>query len=168
MDDIEDFLRRAAERRQAKASQSPAPASKPKPAPEYTDARAERMPRKRDEEPAPIQAILVEEHNEPLADHLAQVKRQRQVVAAKADKRRAGGSVKPMTPPVTAAPASSRAASPPLQKPAGQRLGSSQTQSASRSPGTAADGLIELLKRPEGIAQAFLLQEILRRPTERW
>ncbi|MBX3415072.1 MAG: hypothetical protein KF708_20480 [Pirellulales bacterium] len=45
--------------------------------------------------------------------------------------------------------------------------GTSEAAATETSP-TALDGLAELLRSPAGLRQAFILQEVLRRPEERW
>src|SRR5690606_19088011 len=68
--DIEDFLRRAAERRQARQANRPAPPSPPA-RPEYSDARRERAPQARADDDELIVAEVVED---PLSRKLAELR----------------------------------------------------------------------------------------------
>lgn len=186
-DDIEDFLKRAAQRRQAKTtpakpaadpaqaplSQPPQaqrsqaapaqPTSSPRPAPsrpEYTSARSERIPRNRPEEEPPLQAILVEEEGRPagqgVAEHMQRLKKQRTKATKEADNRRAGGSVQPVVPASQyVVPERAPSVAP-------------QITTGDNSGFTASDRLITMLRQPEGMLQAILLQEILTRPEHRW
>jgi hypothetical protein len=177
-DDIEDFLKRAAQRRQAKTTpadpaQAPQaqrtqatpapPTSSPRPAPsrpEYTSARSERIPRNRPEEEQPLQAILVEEEGRPagqgVAEHMQRLKKQRTKATKEADNRRAGGSVQPVVPTSQyVVPERAPSVAP-------------QITTGDNSGFTASDRLITMLRQPEGMLQAILLQEILTRPEHRW
>ena len=176
-DDIEDFLKRAAQRRQAKttpakpaADPAQAPLSQPPQAqraqarpvssrPEYTSARSERIPRNRPEEEQPLQAILVEESTpagQGVAEHMQRLKKQRTKATKEADSRRAGGSVQPVVPASQyVAPERAPSVAP-------------QTTTGDNSGFTASDRLITMLRQPEGMLQAILLQEILTRPEHRW
>jgi hypothetical protein len=161
--DLEDFLRRAAERRKAKAAQQkqqpqrqakqpaqqrPAqqrPAQKPpqRRQPEYTDRRAERIVRP-EPEPIPV-AEVIEEPTDSLAA------RKRRLEEAKKAAERAK------------AEAAKRASS--------VRSASSQPTSSGTAPaltGDFASDLLKMLKHPNGIKQAILLREILDRPEHRW
>jgi hypothetical protein len=173
-DDIEDFLKRAAQRRQTKASSSPAPASSPaKPAPvkplaaprpEYTSARTERIPRNRVEDEQPLQAILIEDDNqtgEGVAKHMESLKKQRTKAAKVAEEKRAGGTVKPLP----AAPAASTGG---YVVPDRAPSVAPQTMTGDNAGFTVSDRLITMLRQPEGMMQAILLQEILKRPEHRW
>jgi hypothetical protein len=179
-DDIEDFLKRAAQRRQAKttpskpaadpaqAPLSPAPqaqraqAPPARPAssrPEYTSARSERIPRNRPEEEQPLQAILIEESTpagQGVAEHMQRLKKQRSKATKDADTRRAGGSVQPVVPASQyVVPERAPSVAP-------------QITTGDNSGFTASDRLITMLRQPEGMLQAILLQEILTRPEHRW
>ncbi len=170
MDDIEDFLKRAAQRRQAKASQS-SPAPPPAPRPEYSDSRTERRPRNVPSDDTPIQATLVDEATEPLNEHLQQIERQRIRVLVQAAKRRAGGTVKPVSMAEDSVPTVT-APTPTAQvdrnaMPATMMI-RPVTITGDDAGFTAMDRLVTMLRQPEGMLQAVLLQEILRRPTERW
>ena len=174
-DDIEDFLTRAAQRRQAKTTpakpaadpvqaqpvqRTQAPPARPVSSrPEYTSARSERIPRNRPEEEQPLQAILVEESTpagQGVAEHMQRLKKQRTKATKEADSRRAGGSVQPVVPASQyVAPERAPSVAP-------------QTTTGDNSGFTASDRLITMLRQPEGMLQAILLQEILTRPEHRW
>ncbi len=167
-DDIEDFLKRAAQRRQAKSAQAPPPKpAPPKPAPprpapvaqsrpEYTSARTERIPRNHPDNEVPMQAILVDEDVvEPVSKHVSQLKRERVNATKAAEVRRAGGAVKPVA--VQAYVVPERAPNVASKVSTGDNAGF-----------TATDRLITMLRQPEGMMQAILLNEILTRPEHRW
>ena len=149
--DLEDFLKRAAERRAQKQQQAggggadgqrPArPAPKPRPKPEYTEARRERHVRQRYEEPIPV-AELVEPVN-PLSEQ------QRKLAESK------------------------KKAAEAREKLAQQQRDIHEPQEADRgvisiAGGSPAEQLLDLIQRPGGLQQAFLLREILERPEDRW
>jgi len=162
--DIEEFLRRAAQRRQAKSSQAPASSPPSVSArPEYTSAKSERIPRNRDDE-APIQAVLVDEDvfSESVADHMKGLSKKRAQTTKQSDERRAGGTVKPVEPPSMVSGDSFYVAK--------ERAPSvaPQTVVGDASGFTVADRLVTMLRQPEGMMQAILLQEILKRPEDRW
>jgi hypothetical protein len=149
--DLEDFLKRAAERRAQKQQQGgrgaapdgrPQQTARPRPRPEYTDSRRERQIREPAEDAIPV-AELVEEVN-PLAEQ------QRKVAEAK--KR--------------AEEARKRIAE--LQSKSGSSQGGPTSGSESPPEGTPIEQLLEMIRRPNGIQQAFLLKEILDRPMDRW
>ena len=158
--DLEDFLRRAAERRKAKAGQQkpqpqrpaqqrPAqqrPAQKPpqRRQPVYTDRRAERIVRP---EPEPI---LVAEVIEEPTDSLAARKRRLEEAKKAAERAKAE--------------AAKRASSV-------RSVSSTRPTSSGAAPaltGDFASDLLKMLQHPNGIKQAILLREILDRPEHRW
>lgn len=143
--DLEDFLRRAAERRRAKAG-SAAPNPPRRPRPEYTDSRRERVT-----EPIEVAEIVDDPIEVGSGDDVgrtlaAQRKRIREAEqrAAKirAQTKKALSGIKP----------ASRGSQPPP---------------AIAVP-TSADDLIQLLTQPGGLGQAILIKEILERPEHRW
>jgi len=161
-DDIEDFLKRAAQRRQAKASPSPPPnpAAFPPQRPEYTSARSERIPRNRPENEKPMQAILIEDEAvEPVAKHVTQLQKERLKALREAEARRAGGTVKP----VDQKPASQTYVVPERAANVAPKVTTGDNQGF-----TATDRLVTMLRQPEGMMQAILLNEILTRPEHRW
>ena len=161
-DDIEDFLKRAAQRRQAKAAQTPPP----KPAavapqrPEYTSARSERVPRNRPENEVPVQAILIEDEAvEPVAKHISQLQKERLKAARETAARRAGGTVKPVD---------TKAVSQAYVVPERAANVAPKVTTGDNQGFTATDRLVTMLRQPEGMMQAILLNEILTRPEHRW
>lgn len=143
--DLEDFLKRAAERRAQKQQQGGAgsrpTAPKPKPRPEYTQARRERQIRPVVEEAIPIAEIV--ESTDPMAE-----KRQRLAVAKqKADEARSRMAKQQLD----------------IHEP-----GAVDRGVISIAGGTPAEQLLDLIRRPGGIQQAYLLKEILDRPVDRW
>lgn len=157
--DLEEFLKRAAERRAQKQGGA-APKTQPKqaapverpspvqrqtesrPRPEYTDARRERQVRAPIEEAIPIAEII--EPVNPLLEQearVAEAKRRADEARKKMSKIRQS---KPQAAPVMA-------------------------ELVPDAQGSPADQLFELLKSPDGVRQAFLLREILDRPDfDRW
>ncbi len=147
--DLEDFLRRAAQRRQA--SLPPAQAATPSPArsrPEYSNRQAERKtraPQDEDDDDIPIAAIAIDE----LVEEDPYAMQRKRIAAAKAAAE------------AEAAQVAARFAK--LQQP---QHGSPASNYA--SSGNLADDLIGMLRTPGGIQQAILLREILDRPEHRW
>jgi hypothetical protein len=139
--DLEDFLRRAAQRRQAKAAQQQPPA--PRQRPQYSDRRTERIVR-----PVEADEILTAEIVEEEDPNSFQA-RMRRVEEAKR------------------AAAKARAeATPKLKKvKTGQPRSSGVGAALSGNP---AQDLLRLLRQPGGIQQAILLREIFDRPEHRW
>ncbi len=167
--DLEDFLRRAAERRQAKAAGQPmqgqpvpharphvapgqpfqanpipvSPTDSQRSRPQYTDSRTERVVVV--DEPILV-AEVVEDHDSLWQERRRQIEKSRKAaeeaesIAAKAmAKAGVGGH------------------------------GSSRSQtSAIGLTGNVAEDLLRLLQSPIGIQQAVLLREILDRPVDRW
>lgn len=146
--DLEDFLKRAAERRAQKQQQGGGakqrPASRPRPRPEYTDSRRERQIRQPIEDAIPV-AEVVESVN-PLAEQ------QRKVAEAK---KRAEEARRKM--------AELQQSKRGQQGPSGGGEGN-----VSFSGDAPIEQLLQMLQHPGGIQQAFLLKEILDRPIDRW
>ncbi len=143
--DLEDFLRRAADRRKAKTAQQQPPAQQQRrptpqrrPQPEYTDRRAERIVR-----PEPEEILVAEVVEDPLAE-----RRRRLEQAKKAAAKAQAEAAKKMKSTKAAAPKSSGAA-PALT-------------------GDMTADIFRLLRQPQGMRQAILLREILDRPEQRW
>lgn len=147
--DLEDFLKRAAERRAQKQQQGggakPA-APRPRPRPEYTDARQERQIRQPVEDAIPV-AEIVEPVN-PLAEQ------ERKVAAAKKRAEEAKRKIAELQ----RSKGSNRSS----------QTASSTTAGSPLSNGTPIEQLIQMIHHPDGIQQAFLLKEILDRPMDRW
>lgn len=140
--DLEDFLRRAAQRRQAKAAQQQQ--QQPAPRPQYSDSRTER--RVRSAEPEEVfTAEIVEEDSSSIAARLRRIEEAKRA-AKKAEAEVAQAIEKAKT-----------------------RGGSKLTDAAPLAlSGNPAQDLLTLLRRPGGIQQAILLREILQRPEHRW
>ncbi|GAA5506123.1 hypothetical protein [Novipirellula caenicola] len=153
--DLEDFLRRAAQRRQANAgNRNQPPAARPaashpavpeqRKRPQYSNHRTERMVREVEEEI--YVAEVVEDEPSPWQE------RQRKIEEAK----RAAAEAESAAAKAFAKVKKGGTASPAPMAPGPQMTGN-----------VAAD-LIRLLQSPEGIQQAVLLREILDRPIDRW
>lgn len=142
--ELEDFLRRAAERRQAKAAQQQqqaAPAKRPRP--QYSDRARERVTRV-DEADEILTAEIVSSPSpaeDAIASRIRRVEEAKEVAAQiEAD---VAKKTKKMGKPASAAP--------------GLALS-----------GNMAEDLIRMLRKPGGIQQAILLREVLDRPEHRW
>lgn len=150
--DLEDFLRRAAERRKAKEGggggqpQRPPqqPAARPAQGPPDRPQQRPQQQRQRPPEPEPVLVAEVVEIPDPF-----QVRRE-QIAEAKAaaEKAKAAAAKQASQLPATA---SGKAKPAPIE-----------------STGNVAKDLIQMLRRPGGISQAILLREILERPEHRW
>lgn len=140
--DLEDFLRRAAERRQAKAAQQQAATRRPasRARPQYTDSRTERLARSVEAEEISADDLL-DDDPDSIATRMRRVEEAKRA-AAKAEAEIA------------------------------ERLKSKSGQkSAAPSPaltGHLAQDLIRMLRTPGGVQQAILLREVLERPEHRW
>lgn len=188
--DIEDFLKRAAERRQARQANRPAAQQPQRPAarPEYTDSRRERTVRPRDEDDELIVAEVVEQ---PLARRIADLKQKQADVQAAKQADRVGSAAKRDS--VAAESdmsrndrnrATRRAAdraeaalqsgrgSVPLAAPIAAQTAASQRNAMAAGqadPGSELiNELLQSLKSPHGLQRAMLLHEILDRPVHRW
>ena len=153
--DLEDFLRRAAARRQAKAGQAAAPAQ-PQPQQqqsraqrarqEYTNRNTERQVRQEDI----VVAEVVEE--DPFAARRQKIANGKKLAAkARAQANKAENKQK-------AAKASAKQAA---------KAASKSKSAAKVGPelgGAPIDDLLKLIRQPNGIQQAVLLREILDRP----
>ncbi len=143
--DLEDFLRRAAQRRQAKAAQRPQ-SQPPREKPQYSNRRSERVVDAVivDE---PLMAEIVTEEPNSLAAQQRRLQESRKAAAmAQAEAARTVSSLKPRSVSKT-----------------GKGAGTSMPLS-----GVTSKDLLKLLSHPQGIRQAILLREILDRPEHRW
>ncbi len=140
--DIEEFLRRAAQRRQQRANQrndQQQQATRPK-APQYTDRAAERVMRPSVEPIAePMMAEVIEDEADEVVASLGDMRRAREAT----DQRKIDNA---------------------LSRTSGTTKGE-QTRSKSNTP--AAD-LLRILKSPNGLQQAILLREILEPRGKHW
>ena len=148
--DLEDFLRRAAARRQKQAGeqQRSTPAPERPSQPEHSNRRPERRPRPRVEERQEeiITAEIVE-------DSISIAARSRRVEATRRAAKEAKQSVRKKRRVGTLAQ---------VAKPEPSQPTAAQSADETRT------NLIAALKRPGGIQQAILLREILDRPVHRW
>jgi hypothetical protein len=146
--DLEDFLRRAAQRRQAKASQRPQPPA-PRPKPQYSNRDTERVVDAVIVE-EPLVAEVIAEDSNPLAAQQRRLQESRKAAAlAQAEAAKKLSNIKGRRP--------SRLGSRARGGPASLALS-----------GVTSEDLIRLLSSPQGIRQAILLREILDRPEHRW
>ena len=145
--DLEDFLKRAAERRAQKQQQGGGaqphqrPAAQQRPKPQYTESRRERQVRQPIQEAIPVAEIV-----EPV-NSLAEKQKRLAEAKKRADEARA------------------QRGNPQSEATEVLIIEDGDTEIPA---GTPAEQLIELIRRPGGIQQAFLLREILERPEQRW
>jgi predicted DNA binding protein len=141
--DLEDFLRRAAQRRQAKAAQQSEPAPQRQP-PQYSDRRTERLVQARETDEV-LTAEVVQDDSSSIAARLRRIEEAKQ--AAKQAEAEAAKK---------------------LTKVRGTSLRSKSPSVAVAMPENQTQGLIRMLRDSGGIRQAILLREILDRPEHRW
>ncbi len=145
--DLEDFLRRAAQRRQAKAAQQRGggqPTAGSKTRPQYTDSRTERLVRAEEADEV-LMAEVVEDEEESIAARMRRLEQAKQAAAeAQAELEQ--------------------------RKRADRRGGRAKVQRESEKvlSDNPAEDLIQMLQQPGGIQRAILLKEILERPEDRW
>ncbi|TWU55259.1 hypothetical protein [Rubripirellula reticaptiva] len=140
--DLEDFLRRAAQRRQAKAAEQADSASVRRP-PQYSDSRSERNPQIEDIDEILTAEIVEEDDGSSIAARMHRLEEAKRVAselekASAAQMRKARGML-------------------PRQK--------LETKAFTGNP---VQDLLDALQRPGGVQQAILLKEILDRPVDRW
>ncbi len=138
--DIEEFLRRAAQRRQQRDNQqrSRQTPERPqrRPAPEYSDSRAERVARARQVvQQAPVMAEIIEDEELPVRT-LAARRKERETLNDQ-DRSRAANKSK-------------------------------EQGSPSTSDGNLQQQLIAMLRSPSGLRQAFVVREILEPRFKTW
>jgi hypothetical protein len=141
--DLEDFLRRAAQRRQAKAAQQSEPAPRRQP-PQYSDRRTERLVQARDTDEV-LTAEVVQDDSSSIAARMRRIEEAKKA-AAKAE-----------------AEAAEK-----LAKARGKSIRSKSPSVAVAMPENQTQSLIRMLRDSGGIRQAILLREILDRPEHRW
>jgi len=164
--DLEDFLRRAAERRRSKSTQQGQqgqqrqqgqqgqPTQQRRRAPEYSDRHRERVAQQADVPELvdePMMAELAEEVPEPW---------HRQPEPYNIDQP-GGESAQPKESGRSEGDDIAAA----LDRSSGRSAGASARIHWSNDP---ARDLIQMLQEPQGVARAILLKEILERPTHRW
>lgn len=142
--DLEDFLRRAAQRRQAKAAQErqQASAAEKRQPPQYSDRKRERV----------VDAVIVDDVPEAELvqdDTNSLAARQRKLAESKKAAAEAEAAAKKRASSV-------------------RQSRRSQAAVAHVLSGNPSEDLLNLIKSPGGIRQAILLREILDRPEHRW
>ena len=167
--DLEDFLKRAAERRQAKAAQQKQSAPPKRVPPQYSDRRTERAPR-----PVP-EAEIVEAQVVPAASAdnvvVAQTVTENQARSSQANRsgRRKAVKANAKAPSRIASEAKSGATASAGGNSNSRPYAQPTASTDSKQPvGFSAEDLVAMLKRPGGVQQALLLREILDRPEHRW
>ena len=172
--DLEDFLKRAAERRQAKATQQKQSTPQKRVPPQYSDRRTERAPRPLpDDEVVEAEVVEAQVVSASSTENvvLAQAVAENQVSAKQASRsvRRKAAKTNAAAPSRLAreAKANSKGGSDDNSNsmPYSQ---STATKGSQQSNGLSAEDLVAMLKRPGGVQQAILLREILDRPEHRW
>ena len=160
--DLEDFLRRAAARRQTKTGGQPSQPNQPqqqgpaeRPATrrrEYTNRHRERVPQATEVAEEPIAAEIVSDELESLSDQ------RRRIEAAK----QRAENIRQQANDTLPQPALSN------QSGATTSTGATRPTGATMSTGNTAEDLLRMLRHPGGLRQAVLLREILDRPEHRW
>ncbi len=141
--DLEDFLRRAAQRRQAKAVEQPKAEAPVKRAPQYSDSRSERIARVVDDAEEILTAEIVDDDGTSIAARMLRLE----------EAKRAAGHAE-------------QAAAAKMRKVRGMLPRQQKTVKA--ITGNPVKDLIAAMQRPGGVQQAILLKEILDRPSHRW
>ena len=146
--DLEDFLRRAAERRKAKAEasgQQAQPQRTQQRKPQYSDSRTERMARQFDDEEIVIAEIVEDPREESSWD-----RRHREIEEAKQAAAQAQKEVAKQKKKLKAQPSAVKDGNVP------------------EVTDNSADALLRLLRSSGGVRQAVIIREILDRPEHRW
>ncbi|MGI9472979.1 MAG: hypothetical protein ACR2NZ_15675 [Rubripirellula sp.] len=140
--DLEDFLRRAAERRQAKAAEQQQPAATKRSPPQYSDSRRERLPQAQEADEVLAAEIVVEpEASNSFANRMQRVE----------EAKHAAAEIEAEI----------------VKKTRAKSRGETSVDSIMMS-GDVAEDLVRMLKKPGGIRNAILLREIFDRPEHRW
>ncbi|KAA1259158.1 hypothetical protein LF1_16860 [Rubripirellula obstinata] len=148
--DLEDFLRRAAQRRQAKAADQKQAQQPVRPVrPQYSNSRTERLARPVEEPDPVLMAEIVDEDAESHSRQIQRLEDQRRSIeeAKKVARRLEEETAK-------------------KQKKSAQK--DSSESSIPQSTGHPIADLLANFRRPGGIQQAILMREILDRPEHRW
>ena len=166
--DLEDFLKRAAERRQAKAAQQKQSAPQKRVPPQYSDRRTERTPKSVPDAEI-VEAQLV------TASVVENVAVAQAVTGSQDRSRQEGRSGGRKATKADAAPSrlarEAKASSKVFSADNSNSMPYAEptaTNGSQQSTGLSAEDLIAMLKRPGGVQQAILLREILDRPEHRW
>jgi hypothetical protein len=173
--DIEDFLKRAAQRRQARQGGSPAaPPPAPSSRPEYTNARRERVVRPAEDDDDEL--VVAEVIQQPLSQRIEELKRSQAAAQATRQDARQGTAARRDTATAKAEAARvervvTQTPTPVVRPP--QAISATSTSAerqaaASSHPDALIDELLKSLSSPGGLRKAILLHEILDRPEHRW
>ncbi|MEM9827051.1 MAG: hypothetical protein AAF958_10705 [Planctomycetota bacterium] len=170
--DLEDFLRRAAQKRHAGEVARREEKSRPprRPLSEYSDARSERVIRPSPEEAEEV--ILAEVV--PTTRTTVQTKPRRQASNSRSQGQGARSQGQGARGHQQASPqAGSRgdAVAAAMASMGGEPTAPMQDEAHAADTGqqnTTAKDLVQMLRSPQGIRQAFLLREIIDRPEHRW
>lgn len=161
--DLEDFLKRAAERRQAKAAQQKQSAPQKRVPPQYSDRRTERAPRPvPDAEIVEAQVVSASSAEKVV---VAQPVSGNQVPSRQAKRTQRRPATKDAARDRLARDAKAKAEDNSNSTPYAQ---STATTGSQQAVGFSAEDLVAMLKRPGGVQQALLLREIFDRPEHRW
>ncbi|TWU47339.1 hypothetical protein Poly51_51390 [Rubripirellula tenax] len=141
--DLEDFLRRAAERRQAKAAEQTRSESNVRRTPEYSDSRTERNASEQQEEILMAEIVDDDDDGTSIAVRMKRIEEAKRV-AAGMEKEAAAKmrQVRGMLP--------------------------RQAQAKKVFTGNTVQDLISTMQRPGGVQQMILMKEIFDRPVDRW
>ena len=172
--DIEDFLRRAAERRQARQAKKPAPPPARQGRPEYSDSRRERAAQWEQDTPAGEEddaPVVAQQVETPLARKLAELKRAQAAAQAMRDAvpEDAAAAARDVAPALRSSGTSLRSGPvSSLGSAANDRFGLGVPAAVAVAPPTVLDELRQSLGTAQGLRTAMLLHEILSRPEHRW
>lgn len=142
--DIEDFLKRAAQRRQVKAAEQARRPEPPQPSrPRYSNIRSERVVIPVEDADEILTAELIEDDTDSISNRMKRLAEAKRVAAAGAEE-------------------------------AGDRMRESRGMLSrskivkKQFTGNPVQDLLSTLNHPGGLQQAILLREILDRPEHRW
>ena len=162
--DLEEFLRRAAQRRAQKAQAAGAPPQRQPP--QYTDSRTERVARPVEDDVVIAEVVtaeVVSDPYEPGAEHQREATRaKKQAARARAQHARKLEAAEQKSRDKKAAAKSAA-----KQKASDDAKARSDARRLADSENLVQD-LLSLIRKPGGIQQAVLLREIMDRPDHRW
>ncbi|MEM9645632.1 MAG: hypothetical protein AAF989_11630 [Planctomycetota bacterium] len=165
--DLEDFLRRAAARRQAAAGQKKqaGPGARPQPVDPpvggHTNARTERTIRRDiEQDEPPLVAEVVAEPQRPLpsTNRGPSLRQKRAAEKSSRDRASAKSAVRQVAKPVVQA----------TSVQSGKRKDDSGDRKPPTYQGDPMEEILRLLQSPQGVPVAMLLREVLERPEHRW
>lgn len=171
--DLEDFLKRAAERRQAKAAQQKQNAPQKRVAPQYSDRRTERTPESvLDAEIVEAQVVSAPvDENVVVAQAVTGSQARGRQDRSRQVQRSGGRKATNVDVAVTRLTSDAKTQATAVAEGDSNAMPYSQSISARDSEKPvrfSAEDLVAMLKRPGGVQQALLLREILDRPEHRW